>query len=66
MSSVAEIKQAILELPKAEYAEIVEWLQELEEEAWDRQIEEDAKSGKLDALAAEAWEAKANGTLVDL
>ena len=66
MSSVAEIKQAILELPKAEYAEIVEWLQELEEEAWDRQIEEDAKSGKLDALAAEAWEAKANGTLMDL
>ena len=67
MSSVAEIKQAILELPKAEYAEeIVEWLYELEEEAWDRQIEEDAKSGKLDALAAEAWEAKANGTLMDL
>lgn len=66
MSSVTEIKQAILELSKAEYAEIVEWLNELEEEAWDRQIEEDAKSGKLDALAAEAWEAKANGTLMEL
>ena len=66
MSSVTEIKQAILELSKAEYAEIVDWLYELEEEAWDRQIEEDAKSGKLDALAAEAWEAKANGTLMDL
>ena len=66
MSSVTEIKQAILELTKVECAEIVGWLQELEEERWDRQIEEDAKSGRLDALAAEAWEAKTNGTLTDL
>ncbi len=66
MSSVTDIKQAIMELSKAEYAEIVEWLYELEEEAWDRQIEEDAKSGRLDALATEAWEAKANGTLMEL
>ena len=66
MSSVAEIKQAILELSKTEYAEILEWLHELGEEEWDRQIDEDAISGKLDALAAEAWEAKANGTLMDL
>ena len=66
MSNVTEIKQAILELSKAEYVEIVEWLHQLEEEGWDRQIEEDAKSGKLDSLAAEAWEAKANGTLMEL
>ena len=66
MSNVTDIKQAILELSKSEYAEIVEWLHQLEEEGWDRQIEEDAKSGRLDALAAEAWEAKANGTLMEL
>ncbi len=66
MTTVAEIKQAILDLPKAEYAKLKEWLQELEAEEWDRQIEEDALAGRLDALAAEAWEAKANGTLMDL
>ena len=66
MSNISEIKQAILKLPKVEYVEIVEWLHELEEEKWDRQIESDARAGRLDALAAEAWEAKAKGTLMDL
>ena len=66
MPTVAEIQQAILNLPRVEYVEIVEWLRELEEEEWDRKIEADAKAGRLDALAAEAWEAKAKGTLIDL
>ena len=66
MATVLEIKQAILDLPKAEYAELMEWLREVAEEEWDRQIEADAMAGKLDSLAAEAWEAKANGTLTDL
>ena len=66
MSTVQEIKQAILNLPKSEYAEIIEWLYELEEEGWDRQIEEDAAAGRLDFLKAQAEEAKRNGTLSDL
>ena len=66
MATVLEIKQAILDLPKAEYAELMEWLREVDEEEWDRQIEADAMAGKLDSLAAEAREAKANGTLTDL
>ena len=66
MSTVPEIKQAILNLPKSEYAEIIEWLYELEEEEWDRQIEEDAAAGRLDFLKAQAEEAKRNGTLSDL
>ena len=66
MATVLEIKQAILDLPKAEYAELMEWLREVAEEEWDRQIEADAMAGKLDSLAAEAREARANGTLTDL
>ena len=66
MSTVPEIKRAILDLPKAEYAEIIEWLYELEEEDWDRQIEEDATTGRLDFLKAQAEEAMRNGTLEDL
>ena len=64
--NVHEIKQAILSLPKDNYAELTAWLDELCErdwEAWDRQIEADSKAGKLDFLADEALEAKRNGTL---
>jgi hypothetical protein len=63
MRTVAEIKQDILELPKAEYAKLRDWLLEEDWERWDRQIEEDAKSGKLDFLKEKALEAKRNGTL---
>ena len=66
MTTVAEIKQAILNLPEAEYGEIVDWLYELEETEWDRQIESDSASGKLDFLKAQAEEAKRNGTLQDI
>ena len=67
--TVAEIKQAILELPEAEFAELTAWLDELCErdwEAWDRQIEADSKAGKLDFLKEKTLEAKRNGTLRDL
>ena len=35
-------------------------------EKWDRQIEADSKSGKLDFLIAEALEEKEKGTLKEL
>ena len=63
MSTIQQIKQAILNLPKAEYAEILEWLHELAWEEWDREFEEDVKAGKLDFLAAEALDAKRRGEL---
>ena len=69
MQSVSEIKQAILELPIAEYTEMIEWLYEMGErewEEWDRQFEEDVKAGRLDFLAGEALAAKARGELRDL
>ena len=69
MRTVAEIKQDILALPEADYAELMVWLDELCERKWnewDRQIEVDAKAGRLDFLATEALEAKRNGTLTDL
>ena len=66
MTSVAEIKQAILNLAATEYAELMKWLDELEEDPWDRQIEQDVKAGRLDFLKAEALEAKANGGLLPL
>ena len=61
MTTVAEIKQAILNLPEDEYGEIVDRLYEQEEEGWDQQIVADAKAGKLDFLKAQVQEAKEKG-----
>ena len=63
MTTADEIKQAVLSLPEAEYAKIMDWLHELAEEAWDREFEEDVQAGKLDFLATDALEAKVKGEL---
>ena len=63
MSTVPEIKQAILDLSEAGYKEIVEWLYELEEAEWDRQIEEDAAAGRLDFFKERIEKARQDGTL---
>jgi len=44
-------------LSTAELAAFRNWFREFDAEAWDRQIEEDAKSGKLVALANAALKA---------
>ena len=66
MTTADEIKQAVLSLPAAEYAKVLDWLHELAEDAWDKQIEEDILAGRLDALTAEALEAKWRGVLREL
>jgi hypothetical protein len=47
MSSVAEIEKAIAKLPDREFIELERWFDEERNRKWDRQIEEDAHSGKL-------------------
>ena len=66
MSGIAEIQQAILVLPEAEYARLREWIIELDWERWDSQVEADAHEGRLDFLIAEALDAKEAGTLQEL
>lgn len=53
MSTVTEIESAIQRLPRDEFWRLTDKLIALRDEKWDRQIEQDAKSGKLDTL----WEA---------
>lgn len=58
MSTVAEIISAVRHLNEEEKDEFLEKLREIEfEDAWDRQMETDAKAGKLDFLLSEADEA---------
>ena len=66
MSNVEEIKEAIEALPEADYVQFREWFCEKDWEKWDKQIEADSKSGKLDFLIAEALEEKNKGTLKEL
>ena len=66
MRTVAEIKQDILALTEAEYADLCRWVLDQDWERWERQFDADVRAGRLDALAAEALAAKARGELKDL
>lgn len=52
--SLTEIKSAVRELPPAELAELAAFISEQDNAAWDKQMEQDAASGKLDFLFEEA------------
>ena len=54
MSTVAEIQQAITRLSPAEQRQLARWFEEALEDAWDAQIEEDIKAGRLNDLVAQA------------
>jgi hypothetical protein len=54
MGNVKSIEQAVESLPPSELAEFRRWFAEFDAAAWDRQIAQDAASGKLDGLASEA------------
>ena len=50
MKTVEEIEQDIQELPASGVARLSAWLTEYDAKVWDRQMEEDAASGRLDFL----------------
>ena len=54
MSTVQEIETAIKKLKPQEIHEVADWLQELREDLWDKQMEADAQAGRLDKLMEEA------------
>ena len=54
MSELEEIEQRVRKLPPEELARFRAWFIEFDHLLWDRQIEADSKSGKLEKLTAEA------------
>ena len=54
MRVVQELQSAVSQLSAEELARFREWFDKFDAEIWDRQFEEDAKSGKLDQLAKQA------------
>lgn len=66
MTKIEEIQKAIAELSPGDLAKLHAWLEEFREESWDRQIEADAKTGKLDKLVEEARADLKAGRIRDL
>jgi len=66
MSKVEEIEAIIESLSEEEYARLRKWFSEKDWEKWDKQIEADSESGKLDFLIKEAINEKATGSCPSL
>lgn len=54
MSDLEQIEKRIRSLSPEEFARFRTWFIEFDSRAWDKQIEADAKAGKLDGIVAEA------------
>jgi hypothetical protein len=66
MMTIEEIKEQVLSLSAEEQAELRDWLDDLDWESWDKQLERDVRAGKLDALAEEALREDAEGKTTPL
>ena len=63
MTRIEEIQAEIISLSEEEFAYLRMWFSEMDWEKWDRQIEANSESGKLDFLIKEAFEEKSKGKL---
>ena len=61
MTKLEKIEQEIASLNPADVRKLADWIEEYKEELWDRQIEADAKAGKLDKLVENAQKEIAAG-----
>ncbi len=62
MSKIEEIEKEVQGLKPDELEAFRKWFWDFDAEAWDRQFEKDALSGKLDAVAEAALKAYKSGT----
>ncbi|AZV20624.1 MULTISPECIES: hypothetical protein [Mesorhizobium] len=54
MTKLEQIEKSVAELSPEELKAFAAWFEALREDMWDRQIEADAKAGRLDKLAEQA------------
>ena len=66
MTTRLDVESAIKQLPEGEVRNLAKWLQDYLDEMWDRQIEADLASGKLDRLIAQVEEDIAANNVRDL
>ena len=61
MTRLRQIEEIVRDLPPEEFDAFARWFEELSAERWDRRIESDSSSGRLDALADAALTAFRKG-----
>ncbi|WFP65467.1 MULTISPECIES: hypothetical protein [unclassified Mesorhizobium] len=66
MTKLEQIEKSVAELNPEELKAFAAWFEALQADLWDKQIEADAKAGRLDKLVAEARAEIAAGKLRDL
>ncbi len=54
MSKLEQIEKSVAELSPEELKAFAAWFEALQADMWDRQIEADARAGRLDKLAEQA------------
>ena len=66
MPTLQEIESQVAALSEEDLAAFRAWFDEFHAEAWDRQIEADAKAGRLDGLIERAMRDDADGKSIPL
>lgn len=61
--TVKEIENSIQQLSREDFNNLISWLSDYENETWDKEIEEDYKSGKLNKLVNNALTDIKNGNI---
>ena len=66
MTRMEKLEREIQKLSPEELADFRDWFRKYDAEAWDRQIEEDVRGGRLDGLAEQALAAHKAGRTKEL
>jgi hypothetical protein len=61
VTKIQLLEREVKKLDKADLVAFRNWFQRYDSDAWDLQIQKDARAGKLDALAADALAAYKGG-----
>jgi len=64
--AIEELEDVIMHLPQGKLKKFRAWFAEFDAKVWDEQIEKDALSGKLDALASAAIASHTDGKSIRL
>lgn len=51
---IQELEQAVIQLPPKELARFRKWFNEFDAQAWDKQLETDAETGRFNKIAEQA------------
>ncbi len=66
MTRIEKLERQIQKLSQEELANLRDWFRKYDADAWDRQIEEDVRRGRLDRLAEEALAVHKTGRTKEL